>query len=50
VSTKITFFDKAITTSSFEIYKPVFHIKVLWLMTMGGSLMAQGIHLPTTKS
>jgi hypothetical protein len=50
VSTKITFFDKAITTSSFEIYKPVFHIKVLWLMTMGTFLIIKGIHLPTTKS
>jgi hypothetical protein len=35
---------------NFEIYKPVFHIKVLWLMTMGTFLITKGIHLPTTKS
>lgn len=34
---------------NFEIYKPVFHIKVLWLLAMGGSLLTQGIHLPASK-
>ncbi|MDP5091845.1 MAG: hypothetical protein NWQ17_00960 [Polaribacter sp.] len=34
---------------NFEIYKPVFHIKVLWLLAMGGSLLTQGIHLPNVK-
>lgn len=34
---------------NFEIYKPVFHIKVLWLLVMGTSLLIQGIHLPSSK-
>lgn len=35
---------------NFEIYKPVFHIKVLWLLAMGASLLTKGIHLPKSKS
>ncbi|MFY9241837.1 MAG: hypothetical protein WAO74_02290 [Polaribacter sp.] len=34
---------------NFEIYKPVFHIKVLWLMFMGAYLLINGIHLPEAK-
>lgn len=31
---------------NFEIYKPVFHIKVLWLLAMGISLLRFGINSP----
>jgi hypothetical protein len=31
---------------NFEIYKPVFHIKVIWLVLMGITLLRQGINLP----
>lgn len=34
----------------FEIYKPVFHIKTLWLVAMGVSLLKRGIHLPKIES
>lgn len=30
---------------NFEIYKPVFYVKVVWLLAMGGTLLARGIHL-----
>jgi hypothetical protein len=32
---------------NFEIYKPVFHIKVIWLVVMGVILLKQGINLPS---
>ena len=35
---------------NFEIYKPVFHIKVIWLLAMGVSLLTKGIHLPVSKA
>jgi hypothetical protein len=35
---------------NFEIYKPIFHVKVIWLLLMGVSLLKQGIHLPESKS
>lgn len=35
---------------NFEVYKPVFHVKVIWLLAMGVSLLMKGIHLPATKS
>ena len=35
---------------NYEIYKPVFHIKAIWLLVMGGVLLKQGIHLPEPKS
>jgi hypothetical protein len=35
---------------NFEIYKPVFHIKVIWLLAMGVSLLTKGIHLPASKA
>jgi len=34
---------------NFEIYKPIFYIKVLWLVLMGVTLLKQGVHLPETK-
>jgi len=33
-----------------EIYKPVFHVKVIWLVLMGVYLLKQGIQLPKTAS
>jgi len=30
---------------NFEVYKPVFYVKVVWLLAMGGTLLARGIHL-----
>jgi hypothetical protein len=35
---------------NFEIYKPVFHIKALWLVLMGAVLLRKGIHLSESKS
>lgn len=34
---------------NFEIYKPVFHIKAIWLLIMGAMLLKQGVHLPESK-
>lgn len=34
---------------NFEIYKPVFHIKVIWLLIMGVTLLKQGVYLPEQK-
>ena len=34
----------------FEIYKPVFHLKALWLLLMGTYILVKGIHLPKTDS
>jgi hypothetical protein len=31
---------------NFEIYKPLFHVKVLWLLVMGITLLTKGINLP----
>lgn len=31
---------------NFQIYKPLFHVKVIWLVAMGVILLKQGIHLP----
>jgi hypothetical protein len=30
---------------NFEIYKPLFHIKVLWLVTMGLFILKKGVYL-----
>ncbi|WP_370477118.1 hypothetical protein [Tamlana flava] len=35
---------------NFEIYKPLFHVKVVWLLAMGAVLLKQGIHLSESKS
>jgi len=34
---------------NFEIYKPLFHIKALWLAIMGGTLLLKGLNLSETK-
>jgi hypothetical protein len=33
-----------------EIYKPIFHVKVIWLVLMGGYILKQGIQLPKTAT
>jgi len=35
---------------NFEVYKPIFHVKVLWLVAMGIVLLRKGINLPKTNS
>jgi len=30
---------------NFEIYKPLFHIKVIWLVLMGISILRRGVRL-----
>ena len=35
---------------NYEIYKPIFHIKVIWLVMMGVALLRQGVHLPESKA
>jgi len=34
---------------NYDIYKPIFHVKVVWLVLMGVSLLMNGIHLPESK-
>jgi hypothetical protein len=31
---------------NYEIYKPLFHIKVIWLVAMGAVILKQGVNLP----
>lgn len=35
---------------NFEIYKPVFHVKVVWLVTMGVFILLKGINLSEAES
>lgn len=35
---------------NFEIYKPLFHVKVIWLVAMGAVLLKNGISLPSEQS
>lgn len=35
---------------NYEIYKPMFHVKVLWLVSMGVVLLAKGVRHPDTES
>ena len=35
---------------NFEIYKPIFHIKAIWLLVMGVMILKNGIHLPDTAA
>ncbi|NHF59666.1 hypothetical protein FK220_009960 [Flavobacteriaceae bacterium TP-CH-4] len=35
---------------NFEIYKPLFHMKAIWLAVMGVSIVRLGVHLPDSKS
>jgi hypothetical protein len=34
---------------NFEIYNPVFHVKVVWLLAMGIVLLRQGVYLPKAE-
>ena len=35
---------------NFEIYKPLFHVKVIWLLLMGVTFIRKGINLPEAAS
>ena len=35
---------------NFEIYKPVFHVKVVWLIAMGVFILLKGINLSKLES
>jgi len=35
---------------NFEIYKPIFHVKVIWLVTMGLFILLKGINLSKSES
>lgn len=35
---------------NFETYKPVFHVKVIWLILMGITLLRKGVNLPEPES
>jgi hypothetical protein len=35
---------------NFEIYKPIFHVKVIWLITMGVMVLKQGINLSEAEA
>lgn len=34
---------------NYEIYKPIFHIKAIWLLLMGVSLLKRGVYLQKSK-
>lgn len=34
----------------YETYKPLFHVKALWLLVMGVMILRQGVNVPETKS
>ena len=35
---------------NFEIYKPVFHVKVLWLIAMGVIILTKGVNIPKEEN
>ena len=35
---------------NFEIYKPIFHVKAIWLLAMGIVILLKGVHLPEAKA
>ena len=35
---------------NYEVYKPIFHLKTIWLLIMGVTLLGQGVHSPVLKS
>jgi hypothetical protein len=35
---------------NYEIYKPLFHIKVIWLVAMGVFILLKGLHLPKSDT
>ena len=34
---------------NFEVYKPLFHVKVIWLIAMGIVILKNGVHLPQNQ-
>ena len=34
---------------NFEVYKPLFHVKVIWLIAMGTVILKNGVHLPQNQ-
>ncbi|MGB5418074.1 hypothetical protein [Algibacter sp.] len=34
---------------NYEIYKPMFHVKVIWLVMMGIMILKQGVNIPESK-
>lgn len=35
---------------NFEVYKPIFHVKVIWLITMGAVILKKGINISESES
>ena len=35
---------------NFETYKPLFHVKAIWLLSMGVTILLKGVNLPEEKS
>ena len=35
---------------NFEIYKPLFHVKAIWLLAIGVTILIKGVNLPAQKS
>jgi len=35
---------------NFEIYKPLFHVKAIWLLSMGVAILLKGVNLPEPES
>ena len=35
---------------NYEIYKPLFHLKAIWLLMMGVTLLRQGVHLSKSEA
>jgi hypothetical protein len=35
--------------NNFEIYKPIFHVKAIWLLAMGVVILLKGVYLPEVK-
>jgi len=35
---------------NFEIYKPVFHVKIIWLLIMGVTILLKGVNIPEPES
>lgn len=35
---------------NFEIYKPIFHVKVIWLIAMGAMILKNGVNLPNVDA
>jgi len=34
---------------NYEIYKPIFHVKVVWLILMGVTMLTRGVNLPKSE-